>query len=99
MPRTQYWAGYRISENENGDNNDSSSERTALLMDAHVEESMASTRPLSGVEREGIPAGRRPKRSNRTSAEYGVRVVLVLYRHTLYECILSFIVHCSTNQQ
>lgn len=74
MPSTQTQVGHRISQIENGENPffDTSNERTALLMDAHVEESLASTRPLSGVEREGAPAGRRPKRSNRTSTEYGV---------------------------
>lgn len=79
MPRTLDRSGQRISDYENGDNQtpvfDTSDddERTALLMDAHVEESLASVRPLSGVEREGAPAGRRPKRPNRTSADYGVR--------------------------
>lgn len=77
MSRTTHnRTGHQTFSNENGENPDfhPSNERTALIMDAHVEESLASSRPLSGVERESAPTGRRPKRTNRTSAaEYGVR--------------------------
>lgn len=86
MLRSKDPTRHRFSDNANSDNEefDSSNERTALLMDAHVEESLASTRPLSGIERGGAPSGRRPKRANRTSVEYGVSC----YRICLFTDVL-----------